>query len=157
MRFEKVTQFQNVVSSSTNWRDVSYFIMLLVGSLDLKSAERESRLSLAPWNSHTLLSNSVGKDSVRNSCRNLALSHVFTDLSTCYSNYYTIKFLFLFQLPLMLLEDHRVNTAGNSSLRWESNGREEGKKTEKMNLEAMGHHVRTNKQTLHLLWFLLPI
>lgn len=84
--------------------------------LVLKSAERESWLSAAPRNSHTLLSNS-GKNSVRNICKNLALSHVFTDLSTCYSNYYTIKFLFLFQLPLMLLEDHRSNPAWDRSLR----------------------------------------
>lgn len=34
--FEKVTQFWNVILSSINWRDVSYFIMLLASSLDLK-------------------------------------------------------------------------------------------------------------------------
>lgn len=45
----------------------------------------------------------------------------------------------------MLLEDYRVNIVGNSSLRWESNGREEGKKIEKMNLEVMGYYVRINK------------
>lgn len=36
MRFDKSTQIQNVVSGSTNWKDVSYFIMLLVSSLDLE-------------------------------------------------------------------------------------------------------------------------
>lgn len=118
MRFEKVTLLEYVFSSSTNWRDVSYFIMLLVSNLDPKVQNgRADCLWFSETVIHALLSNSVGKNSVRNICKNLALSHVFTDLSTCYSNYNTIKILFLFQLPLMLLEDHRINTAGNGSLR----------------------------------------
>lgn len=36
MLFDNITQFQNVITSSTNEKELSYFIMLLESSLDLK-------------------------------------------------------------------------------------------------------------------------
>lgn len=69
MRFDKGTQIQNIVSGSANWRDPSYFIKLLVSTMDLKVQKGRADCLQLPGTVNTLLSNLVGKSSVKTSAR----------------------------------------------------------------------------------------